>query len=125
MALAIFFVVRSRRRLSTVDFLILEQGAEPVDPLLRSQLAASLLASEIADRGAHLLLNGHNGGRGSFDELRRELRTLKTYVISLDERYARRDELPWVTVQVFGVVIGIVGGIATIAWAVIELAGRH
>lgn len=101
--------------------------AEPVDPLARSQLQASL--GEEPRRQGDLLENlrawatGTNELMVDIEDMRRQLRTLRTYVLELDGRYVRREDAAWQSVQVTALVLGVATGVSTAIWAAIELAG--
>ena len=98
---------------------------EPIDPLLRSQLTASL--SEAAPKRGNPLEGLRNWAAGTsdlmeeFEDCRRQTRTLQTYVLDLDSRYIRREEAAWLSFQVVALVLGIATGVSTAVWALIEL----
>jgi hypothetical protein len=114
---------RSLRR--QVGYIAVPASKEPIDPLLRSQLSASL-SEPPSPRGDPIknLRNWASGTSdliGDLDDLRRQVRTLQTYVLESDARYVGRDEAAWLSLQVASLVLGVVTGISTAIWALIEL----
>jgi hypothetical protein len=106
-------------------YIAVPAAQEPVDPLLRSQLSASL--SETATPRGHPLENLRNWATGTSDlaaeinDFQRQMRTLQTYVLDLDARYIRREESAWLSLQIAALVLGVTTGVSTTVWALIEL----
>jgi hypothetical protein len=116
--------VRKKRSVST-SYAQVPRDVEMPDTLLQSQIAASLSAPARADRLQGLLAwaSGGSGAQPDIEDVRQQLRTLQTYVVGLDSRYLRREEAAWLSLQVFGIAVGILAGVATLVWAVLELTG--
>jgi hypothetical protein len=112
--------LRASRRYVSVS-----TAVEPVDPLLRSQLESSLVASPASSLSRHQTLRTWAAGTSplaaELDDARCQLRTLQTYVLGLDARYIKREEANWLTLKSIALVIGLVGGIASVVW---ELVGH-
>lgn len=123
---AVTLVWRRRAEAQRPSYLRVSADVEPVDPLIRSQLAASVLASPGGGQEPFHALRAWATGtahiNAELEDMHRELRTLQTYVLELDTRYMKREEAAWLSVEVCGLVITIVAGIATTIWAVLDHA---
>ncbi len=98
---------------------------EPVDPLLHSQLAASLTSNRSRGdivQGLRAWASGTSKLTLDAEDMRQQLRTLQTYVLDLDGRYVRREEAAWLALETVGLVFTIAGGVSAVVWATIELA---
>jgi hypothetical protein len=116
---------RCRSLRGGASYIAVPAAQEPIDPLLRSQLNASL--SESPSTRTDPIQNLRNWATGTsdlvaeFDDFRRQVRTLQTYVLELDSRYMRRDEAAWLSLQVAALILGVATGVSTAVWALIEL----
>lgn len=120
-------LVRRRRSFPVSQpYLRVPADDEPVDALIRSQIAASIGPTPADPTHPLTALRSWAFGTSDLDprmdELHREVRTLQRYVLDLDTRYVSRDEAAWLTLTTTGLVVGIVSGVATTVWAVIDLA---
>jgi hypothetical protein len=110
-------------------YVTIPPGAEPIDPLARSQLQVSL--GEAPRGKGDLLENLRGWATGTSDlmleieDMGRQLRTLHTYVLELDRRYMRREDAAWQSLQVTALVLGIATGASTAIWAIIELTSQR
>lgn len=115
-----------RHSKGTTSYVTIPAAVEPIDPLARSQLQASLVEPR---RKGDLLENlrgwatGTSELTGDIEDMRRQIRTLHTYVLELDDRYVRREDAAWQSLQVTALVLGVVTGVSTAIWAILELAG--
>lgn len=107
--------------------LIQLRGDDEVDPLLRSQVEVSLLPrSGARSEGLAALRDWVSGSSHVANDLfdaRQELRALQAYVLDLDNRYLRREEARWITLEVLGLTVGFVAALATLVWAAAEVVG--
>ncbi len=122
---ALLLFRRGRTAQGEAGYVTVPSSQEPIDPLLRSQLTASL--SEAVPKRGNPLEGLRNWAAGTsdvmeeFEDCRRQMRTLQTYVLDLDSRYIRREEATWLSFQVVALVLGIATGVSTAVWALIEL----
>jgi hypothetical protein len=112
-----------RNRPGDGDYLTVLKETEPADPLLQSQIAASLGTLPRPDLFAGLRAWANGGAPGEIDDLRQQVRTLQVYVLGMDTRYAQREQVAWISLTVFALAFGILGAGATIVWAAVELLG--
>lgn len=111
----------------TPSYVAIPPEVEPVDPLARSQLQASLVEGPREKGDLLENLRGWATGTselaGDIEDMRRQIRTLHMYVLELDDRYVRREDAAWQSFQVTALVLGVVTGVSTAIWAILELAG--
>jgi hypothetical protein len=105
------------------DYLAVPKETEPPDPLLESQISASLGALPRPDLFAGLRAWANGGAPGEIEDLRQQVRTLQVYVLGMDTRYAQREQVAWISLTVFALAFGIVGAGTTVVWAAVELLG--
>lgn len=124
---AAYALARRRRTLqSRAPYVRLSPREEPVDPLVRSQIAATLGTTLPGSPEPLQALRAWASGAShlseGLEEVHRELRTLQTYVLDLDSRYLKRADAGWLALETCALVITIAGGVSATVWAVIDLA---
>ncbi len=121
----LLLIWRCRSLHDDAGYIAVPANQEPIDPLLRSQLSASLSESPSARtdlvQGLRNWVSGTSDLASEFEDYRRQVRTLQTYVLELDSRYVRREAAAWLSLQVAALVLGVATGVSTTIWALIEL----